>query len=451
MPGQAEIAAVFAFGTPADVAISACTRYGKTYSAGVGLAVRTVIDPRPLKLPLIGPTQDQARLLRNEFVGALFQSPLARRLLGLKRDAEERMRRRLQHDAWDFRDGKTAAVMSVSDEADRVMGFGGDVITCDEHALWDATAWAKVLRMAGDNPSGAQVVCMSNPWDESSPFGEVWKDTTFQRIHIDWERCLAEGPRPPGVRGGVTREFIDKQRRRLPAVLFRIFYDSDFPDAAEDQLLSSARIARAIRPDPWSSAPPRPLELGPAAPPATRWGLDVARGGGDFSVLTQSLTDGFRWHVRQQWRWDVNDLEDLADVVHATLSGHSEIAVDANSLGAGVADNLRRRGHSVHAVNVGEGPTNPNPQPGDVQFMNLKAELWWNVRTLLEEDRLTIQPDLEDLRDLGDQLRIMRWVVVGKRIKVEEKQGAKSPDYGDSLMLSVAPPRAGRRRRLLSG
>jgi len=162
----------------------------------------------------------------------------------------------------------------------------------------------------------------------------------------------------------------------------------------------------------------------------------------------------------------------------AKKNGASQLNFDAPGVGFGVSSTLMHnptKGLLVLAVNTGLPPTQniwPDGRTSEEMFGNLKAELWWMVRTaaqrshehvLFLEQRKGGQDHSADLTDLlalpsGDpesdtlclQLSLVKW---GKdergKIVIEKKaalaaRGIQSPDYADALVLTeyeaVNPP-----------
>ncbi|MHB8603883.1 MAG: hypothetical protein ACYDCK_01405 [Thermoplasmatota archaeon] len=422
-PGQAEIASLLAFLPARRATVSAHTRFGKTFAAGVGLAALIVLDSRPLRVAVVAPRQDQALLVRNEFVRQLTASPVTMRLLGLERRGRDRIERELSRSRLNFRDGKTFRILSAADDADRLMGEGADVVLVEEAGLIGEAAWPKILRMLGDNPSESTLVELGNPWARGTRFEQHCLDAAYRHVHVDWRRGELEGR--------ITRAFVEEMRREMSPAEFQVLYESVFPDSAEDQLVPWEWIQRA------QTDPPLLAELA-----GTRYGLDVAEGGKDRTVLTRvNLHAGGVLDASPLGAWQSADTMTTVERVARSIPARAEIRVDAIGVGKGVADRLRQLGFNVVEIRVSEAARDPQ------RYRNRKAEAFWQVRELAEGRRLRISGDIALVRELARELTTYRYGTSSGKLEVWE-DGARSPDYGDSLMLAVIEDQ--RRARLRS-
>ena len=109
--------------------------------------------------------------------------------------------------------------------------------------------------------------------------------------------------------------------------------------------------------------------------------------------------------------------------------------LDSIGIGAGVCDRLRELGHEVYDVIFGAKPDDTE------RFANLKAELYWHVRQLMEDGLLDLDPD-DDL--IVAQATSVRWQLTSAgKIAIEPKEqmksrGVKSPDRFEALVYAFA-------------
>jgi len=409
-PGQALLAGHVAFLRHKRLTATCHTRFGKTFSVGKGLAVLTVFDPRPLKIAVVAPQKEQAMLIRNEYVDAILRSPVTMRLLGLERKGKDRIERELSRSRLKFRDGKQLRILTAERDGKGIMGEGADVVVVEEAGLVGEKAWPKIVRMLGDDPDESVLIEVGNPWERGTQFERDCNDPNFTHVTLDWRRGVREGR--------ITKQFVDEMRKRMTTSEFQILYDGVFPDSAEDQLLSWQWIDQAAEREPWTDFPTKP---------AVTWGLDVASGGVDFTVLTKATQWAGRTMAEQcdEWKWDQADTMATADKVNRVVPPASKIRVDSIGVGKGVGDRLRQLGHRVEEVNVGTSPR-------DERFAKLKGQLFWELREIHEQARIQYaryQPLLTDLTRYRFETRN------GKLVTFESD--GKSPDHGDSLMLAV--------------
>jgi len=115
-----------------------------------------------------------------------------------------------------------------------------------------------------------------------------------------------------------------------------------------------------------------------------------------------------------------------------------EIRIDIIGIGSGVHDDLKRRlkekSYKVRGVGVGEEANDKNT------FFNKRAEIVWQVRTIIDSLSIPIETPL-----LDEELSVIHygWDSKDKRIKIEPKDETKrtlkrSPNDADALCLVCA-------------
>ena len=164
------------------------------------------------------------------------------------------------------------------------------------------------------------------------------------------------------------------------------------------------------------------------------WGLDVARFGADESVL--AYRQGNVGGIKASWR-NLDTMQLAAQVeAHYQAAGQrpTEILVDVIGIGAGVVDRLRQLDLPIRGINVSESPALKG------QHLNLRSELWYQVRAWLEQRDCRLDSDDELRRQMLQQR--FEYTPQGK-IKLESKRdarkrGARSPDRADAFALTFA-------------
>lgn len=166
-------------------------------------------------------------------------------------------------------------------------------------------------------------------------------------------------------------------------------------------------------------------------------GVDVARGGGDVSVLALRFGDAIRELRRSSERDTMATTGHVAGVLRAN---GGKAVVDVIGIGAGVVDKLREDGQAVEAFNAGAG-TDWKDVSRELQFANTRAASWWNLRELLDPangHHIALPPD--DL--LTGDLTAPHWrQTSGARIQVESKDDirkrlGRSTDDGDAVVMA---------------
>lgn len=204
---------------------------------------------------------------------------------------------------------------------------------------------------------------------------------------------------------------------------FRVRVLGQFPERAERQFIGNAMV---------QAAQERKLNGESYAFSPVVMGVDVARFGGDQSVIT--LRQGLK--VLRQEAFRGLRTTELASIVAQHLDTHQpHIAacfIDEGSMGAGVIDRLVQLGKSVTGVNFGE-------KAGDGgKYSNKRVEMWGRMRDWLQHGQI---PDDRELRDdlTGPEYGYDR----KERLLLEKKddmrrRGLSSPDKGDSLAITFA-------------
>jgi hypothetical protein len=130
----------------------------------------------------------------------------------------------------------------------------------------------------------------------------------------------------------------------------------------------------------------------------------------------------------------VNDMQE---------TGASLVKIDKIGIGWGIVNRGQELKLPFVGINVSEEPSDEE-ESSDERFANLKAELWWNVRTLFERGEIDIDP-FDD--DLAAELCTVRYErrSTGKIQILNKKKDANgktisSPNRAESLMLASATP-----------
>jgi phage terminase large subunit len=269
--------------------------------------------------------------------------------------------------------------------------------------------------MSGHN---ATTILTGNPTRNTGFFYD-----THSRLRDDWYTMhvsCVDSPR-------VAEDFVDDMKKRYgedsPAFHVRVL--GNFPPSEEDTVIPVALIDAAMNND-----------IRIHEDTTAIWGLDVARQGGDASVLCKR--QGPVVHPLTVWR--NLDLMQLTGAVKAEYDALSpskrpaEIIVDSNGFGAGVLDRLRELGLPARGLNVSERALSKDT------YLNLRAELWFKCKAWLEGQDVKLPRD--DL--LWAELAAPRYHFTSAgKLQVESKdamrkRGVPSPDRADAVCLALA-------------
>ena len=155
-----------------------------------------------------------------------------------------------------------------------------------------------------------------------------------------------------------------------------------------------------------------------------RMGVDVARGADESAI---ALCRG--WHLDKLIPIQTRDTMKVAKAAFELATEHGVIAanigVDSIGVGGGVADRLREYGLKITEIISGSRPVNaPYLLDTNVEFADLRSQMWWFTRELLASGQATISDKIDegDLDMLREDLTAPRWMIQNEdKIKVEPK------------------------------
>jgi hypothetical protein len=298
-----------------------------------------------------------------------------------------------------------------SDPAPNLMGFGGDIVVLDEADLILRKVYTqRISRMLGDSPD-SKLIDIVNPWNPTNFSHEHWQNPEFKKIHVDWRQALAEKR--------VTEAYLKEQKAILSDYEWTVLYESNWANEGEDTLIRYDWIQRATKKQIQFTGPTQNIH-----------GLDVAEQGSDLTILTDGKTDGTQYAISKQQHIAERETMATADRVSMLVPKTDNLNVDSIGVGAGVYSRLKQLDYNVNSIRVGESPIESTEAK---RFMNLKSQRWWMLRKLFEEDLIQIPNNPK----LISQLSQMRYeFTTTSKIKIIDPEG-KSPDYADSLMLTL--------------
>jgi phage terminase large subunit len=270
--------------------------------------------------------------------------------------------------------------------------------------------------MSGHN---ATTVLTGNPTRNTGFFYD-----THNRLKEDWYTMhvsCVDSPR-------VADDFVEDMKKRYsedsPAYHVRVL--GNFPPSEEDTVIPVALIDQAMAND---------IKVHEDTPAI--WGLDVARQGSDSSVLAKR--QGPIIHPLTVWRnLDLMQLTGAVKAEYDAIENPSkrpvEIIVDSNGFGAGVLDRLRELDLPARGLNVSERALQKET------YLNLRAELWFKVKSWLEGMDVKLPRD----DALFAELAAPRYHFTSSgKLQVESKEamkkrGVASPDRADAVALCLA-------------
>ena len=207
--------------------ITTPTQYGKTEV--VSMAVLTRAATFPEKWAIVAPDIKRARILIGDIIKHIFENPFVKARFKVDPgESEERIKRERSKNRLTFNTGdgigeifvvSSQARFKGEDAGNALMGFGAENVIAEESSLIPDEIFFKVLRMLGGHKDNF-LVEIGNPLKRNH-FYNSFCDDSYYKIVIDYKQAIKEGRIP--------REFIEEMKRKMPEVLFDIFYGCKFP------------------------------------------------------------------------------------------------------------------------------------------------------------------------------------------------------------------------------
>lgn len=285
----------------------------------------------------------------------------------------------------------------------------------------------------------SRTLAIGNPDDPESYFAKVCASLNWNTVQIsayDSPNFTGEEV-PQAVRDVLIHpEWVERQKvewgERSARFISKVL--GEFPKDTADTLIPSS-WAEACRASELAADVEGSSEL------PVELGVDVGAGD-DETVIRErrGRKAGRRWASRH-----ADAMRAVGEVVTAAKeTGATSIKVDVIGVGFGVYGRLKELADQgvlqceVHAVNVADRATQPT------RFVNLKAEIWWEVGRELSRVHGWDLSDIDDntLRELT--MHRLRYDSSG-RIQVESKDDVRarlkrSPNDADALLLAFYQP-----------
>ncbi len=416
----------------ARTAVRSCHGIGKTFTAAMCILWFLYTHKKAIVLSTAPTWRQVEKLIWKEIRSAYREAiiPLGGNLLPKTPELH------LIHDEW------YAAGLSTN-EPDRFQGFHEEhiLVVVDEAAGVNLEIYEAIEGIL--TSSGARLLLIGNPTAIGTPFYDAFiKPLGYKTFHVsayDTPNFTAYGITPEDIASGVWQEKtkeIPYPRLITPqwvsdrfkawgenSAPYQVRVMGNFPQQGEDTLIPLLWIELAM--ERWEeTSEGKPVQIG----------VDVAAFGSDKTVIAvrkgNKLTE---LNVYSQ----KNTRETAGLVrVHAQGNKTNKIAVDEIGIGRGVVDSLEEIGYSHVGVNVAEKSSDPE------RYHNLRAQLWWNFREMLdpEKEPIALPPDDELLSELAS----VKYKVDAKgAIQIESKEDMKkrlghSPDRADAAVLAFS-------------
>jgi len=210
------------------------------------------------------------------------------------------------------------------------------------------------------------------------------------------------------------------QKKNLTDLEFEVLFKANFPEDIEQAIFTQKyHIDKAIK------------EGQPTKFSSYLVGIDVARGGKDYTVATIIGKHKDTYHFIEYFKFDENNLMKVTGLIQHYLSKYPKdkvsINVDVIGLGAGVKDRLAELEYDV-------GEFNSQTKPTDKRFYNYKAEQIFALADIMKDGRFYNLPTTSPYI-----LELKKWIFEPRagKIRVIDPED-KSPDFADSLVIAMA-------------
>lgn len=398
----------------------ATTQAGKSFVLGYGIAALAGLTPNR-KIGILAPTSEQYKIIMNYVVDAFLNSEylISKLPLSIKGMGAEKLKKELTKTKLTLFNGSSIQCISadIKGKGTKLIGHGFSDLFIDElESIPVNLIKTKVMRMLGKEKDSF-IFCLSNPIKRGYGY-EKLHDVNWNNIKIGWRECVEAGR--------FTKEFIEERKKDMTELQFRIWFESEYPDKTENQLIKRSDIEHAVRKSP--EIKEIPLKL---------LGVDVARFGSDLTVLVYVEVFG-GLHVIKEIHFfsQIDTMNTASKVIELEERiGFNKIIVDDVGVGGGVFDALNKREgfqSKIIAFNGGNSP----PKLYKEKFINQKAFYYNQLNVLFEQGNIIIPNHQQLIREL-EQIKV-EFPEAGKMKVVKAEEGEKSPDFADALMMACS-------------
>lgn len=333
-----------------------------------------------------------------------------------------------------------AAGLSTN-EPDRFQGFHEEhiLIVVDEAAGISNEIYEAIEGIL--TSAGARILLIGNPTAIGGGFYEAFQRESWSTFHISafdtpnftdfgitqidittgkWKQKIGEIQYPKLITPAwVADKYLSWGESSAP---YQVRVLGNFPEQGEDTLIPIAWIEAAMERYDDTKAEGE-----------CRLGVDVAGFGNDATVVC--VMQGRK--LREITRHIQMNTNEIAALVSRTARRFNTrlVNVDNIGIGQGVCDNLENRGYPGCAITVSERSSQPD------KFLNLRAELWWNMREAFDPTKNPIAIPYDD--DLLLELSAVKYRITARGlIQLEMKDEirrriGRSPDKADALALAL--------------
>jgi len=318
-----------------------------------------------------------------------------------------------------------------------VMGYVLDEAKTIPAGTWDAVEGA--FSTAGSDTDDL-VFCLaiSTPGPASGRFYEIHKRAPgyedWTTIHVTLQQALAAG--------AISQDWVDARRRQwgVKSGVYKNRVLGEFDTSGEHSLIPLEWIEASH--ERWHACGGDGYhdydeDDEKQEKPLRTLGVDVARFGEDKTAIADKVgevVEEIYYTAKQDTMQTTGHVVNLVDT-------EVPVGVDVIGMGAGVVDRLAEMEYNVIGVNVAKS-TKAKDRSGLVGFKNLRSQLWWMMRELLDpanDATLALPPDDRLTGDLTAPTygyTSTGLIIVESKDDMRKRIG-RSTDSADAVMLAV--------------
>lgn len=390
------------------IQIITSTQYGKSLIVALACIILSCIDGEMVSIP--APSEDKAKIIMRYYLQHLGDHPLFYEQLE-KQDKVDRLIMETSRDRLVLKNRGGVFILSVhSKDSQRgfeaAMGEGSRIVIEDESSLIPDAIESTVFRMIAGKKD-AMYVKIGNPFYKNH-FWKSSQDERYLQIYIDYRQGIREGR--------YDIDFIEEARTKPN---FDILFGCKFPD---DDAMGADGFLRLMSDQEIKSCQVTPTEHAGFKV----LGVDPAAGGDNSSIVLKSA-----YGMEVLFNQKLDNTMDLVGVVADLYRKHggSMVIVDKTGIGQGVYDRLKDMGFPIRGVSFAE-------KPSGEQYFNMKAELYWRLRTwLLQGGRMFTNRGWDELYNIKYKNKDGRILIQPKESLL--RLGILSPNVVDAAVLSL--------------
>lgn len=326
--------------------------------------------------------------------------------------------------------GTGEAFALASDDEEMIEGAHADQLlyVFDEaKAIKGKTFDAAEGALAGGERTEAFALAISTPGEPVGRFYEIHQRAPgfedWWTRHVTLEECIAAGR--------VSPEWAEQRKKQWgeKSAVYQNRVRGEFCASDSDGVIPLAWIELAN--ERWAE-----WNESKEWSPFTGVGVDVSRSQSGDKTCLALRHEKVITELRKSTETDVMAI--TGKVAALLRSRGGKAVVDVIGIGAGVVDRLREQKLKVVPFNA-SGSTTAKDRSQELEFLNLRAAAWWNLRELLDpanNEEIALPPDDELIGDLTAP----HWKVTSSgKIQIESKDDirrrlGRSTNDGDAVV-----------------